>query len=295
MSGTRFSRPGGTLRQDQSGRGRRHGWLVARRGQVGLQLLLLLVVCAVAAPWLAPYQPDAIDANEVLRGPSIAHPFGSDDIGRDVLSRILYAYRVSLLVAAGSIGLALPVGALIGTLAGYVGGFLDQVLMRPVEMLLAFPALLLGLTLISILGPGTGVTILAIGIIYVPVFARVMRSSTQVVRGELYVQSAITRGASHPQIMRRHVIPNAIGPALVQASVLAAIAVQIEAALSFLGLGVEPPTPSLGSMLADGQNYLTLSPWTGVFSGLALALLVLAFNLIGDALRQRLDPSGVSR
>jgi len=257
--------------------------------------LLVLVACALAAPVIARYTPDAIDPAQVLHGPTWQHLLGSDEFGRDVLSRLLYAYRVSLLVAAGSIALALPVGGVIGLLAGYFGGLADTLLMRPVEMLLAFPALLLGLTLISILGPGTGVTILAIAIIYTPVFARVVRSSTRVVRRELYVSAASVRGGTHRHILFRHVLPNAIGPALAQASVLAGIAIQIEAALSYLGLGVQPPTPSLGSMLAEGQNFVTQAPWVSIFPGLALAVTVLGCNLLGDGLRERLDLGGLAR
>jgi peptide/nickel transport system permease protein len=264
-------------------------------GRVGTGILAVLVVCAAAAPLLAPYAPDAIDPGRVMRGLNLHHLLGSDDSGRDVFSRLLYAYRISLAVAAGAVGLALPTGGAIGLLAGYYGGLVDAVLMRPVEMLLAFPALLLGLTLISVLGPGTTVTILAIAIIYVPIFARVMRSSTQVVRQELYVSAARTRGASHRQIILRHVLPNAIGPVLVQATVLAGVAILVEAALSYLGLGVQPPTASLGSMLAEGQQFLTQAPWIEIAPGIALAVTVLAFNLVGDALRERLDPGGLAR
>lgn len=262
---------------------------------LGLALLGLITVCAVAAPLIAPYDPNIGDTAQVLQGPSRAHPLGSDDLGRDVLSRIIYGYRISLVIALGSIALSLPVGIVAGTVAGYFGRWVDTVLMRPIEMMLAVPALLLGLTLVSIFGAGVLVTIVAIAIIYAPVFARVVRSSSQVVRSELYVQAARCRGASHLRILTRHVIPNAIGPVLVQATVLAGVAIQIEAALSFLGLGVQPPTASLGKMLAEGQDFLTQAPWIEIFPGVALALTVLAFNLVGDALRRRLDPGGLSR
>lgn len=266
-----------------------------RRVRFGPALLTVLVLLAVFAPLLAPYPPDAIDTDHVLQGPSWQHLLGSDDTGRDVLSRLLYAYRVSLSVAAGSIVVALPIGALIGLIAGYFGRAVDTVLMRPVEMLLAVPALLLALSAVSIFGNGVSVTVLAIAVIYVPVFARVVRSSTQVVRTALYVTASRTRGASHVHILFRHVLPNAIGPALVQASVLAGVAIQIEAALSYLGLGVQPPTASLGNMLAQGQQFLSLSPWTCIFPGVALALTALAFNLCGDVLRERLDPRGLAK
>jgi peptide/nickel transport system permease protein len=257
-------------------------------------ILVVLVTCAVAAPVIAPYSPDAISSSQVLHGPTSQHLLGTDDLGRDILSRLLYAYRVSLLVAIGSIAVALPAGGLIGLLAGYFGGVTDALLMRPVEMLMVFPALLLGLTMVTILGPGIWVTAGAIAIIYTPVFARVVRSSAQVIRDELYVSAAITRGGSPLYVMARHVLPNAIGPALAQASVLAGIAIQIEAALSYLGLGVQPPTPSLGSMLAEGQDFLTQDPWICVFPGVALAVTIVAFNLVGDELRQRVDVRDVS-
>lgn len=266
-----------------------------REGLVGWGILAVLVLIAVLAPVLAPHSQDAIDSSRIFAKPDLSHPFGSDDLGRDVFSRVLYAYRVSLSIAIGSVLLAMAVGVPIGIIAGYVGGWTDLVLMRGVDLLLAFPALLLAISLIAILGPGSGVALLAIAIIYVPIMARVVRSSVLVVRGQPYVLGARTRGASHLAIIRGHVLPNSIGPALVQASVLMAFAIVIEAALSFLGLGSQPPTPELGLMLAEGNNYLTKAPWVEIFPGLAIALTVLAFNLIGDGLRRSFDPAGLTR
>jgi peptide/nickel transport system permease protein len=261
----------------------------AARGRAGVIVVLVLAVTGVVAPLIAPYGPDAIDQDLVLHGLAWQHPFGTDDFGRDVLSRLLYAYQSSLLVAAVSIAVALPLGLLVGGLAGYFGGFVDAVLMRPVEMLLAVPALLLGLSLIAILGAGTTVTILAIAISYVPVLARTARSSTLVVAGMPYVEAARVRGGGHPYLLFRHVLPNAVGPSLAQASVLAGVAVQIEAALSYLGLGVQPPTPSLGSMLAEGQGFLAQAPWICLFPGLVLAVTTIGFTLLGDAARQGVE------
>jgi peptide/nickel transport system permease protein len=283
------------LARARTGRPPAAGPPAARDDRAGGLLLAALVACAILAPAIAPYSPDAMTASQILHGPSARHLLGTDDLGRDVLSRLLYAYRVSLLIAVGSIAIALPAGGLIGLLAGYFGGIIDALLMRPVEMLLAFPALLLGLTMVSVFGPGELVTVLAIAIIYTPVVARVVRSSTQVVRRELYVSSALTRGGGHLYVLARHVLPNAAGPAVAQGSVLAGVAVQIEAALSYLGLGVQPPTPSLGAMLAEGQDFLAQDPWTCVFPGLALALTVLAFNLVGGALQQRLNAGSLIR
>jgi peptide/nickel transport system permease protein len=171
----------------------------------------------------------------------------------------------------------------------------DTVIMRPVDMLLALPALLLAIALIAIVGPGTSIALIAISVIYVPILARVIRSSTLVVTSQTFIEAARARGASPRRIVVRHVLPNAIGPAIVQASVLMGFALAIEAALSFLGLGAQPPTPSLGVMLADGRDVLTQAPWVEIFPGLAIAITVLAFNLIGDGLRERLDPRGVTR
>jgi peptide/nickel transport system permease protein len=268
--------------------------LGGRAGVVGWSILLVLVLIAVFAPLLAPDSPEAIDAGRLLAGPTSGHLFGSDDLGRDVLSRVLYAYRVSLSVAVGSVLLAMIVGVPIGVLAGYVGGWTDLVMMRGIDLLLSFPALLLAISLIAILGPSTYVAVIAIAVIYVPIMARVVRSSVLVVRGQPYVAGARMRGASHLAIIRGHVLPNAIGPGLVQASVLMAFAIVIEAALSFLGLGSQPPTAELGLMLAEGNNYLTSAPWVEIFPGIAIAITVLAFNLIGDGLRRRFDANAVT-
>lgn len=262
-------------------------------GRVGAVIIALVALIALLAPLIAPHDPEAIDATRVLGGPDLAHPFGSDSQGRDVLSRLLYAYRVSLGVAVGSVLLALVIGGAAGLIAGYFKGWVDSVTMRIVDLMLAFPALLLAIMLIAILGPGSLVVVLAIGSIYVPIIARVARSSALTVASSLYVDAARCRGASDLRIMVGHVIPNAIGPAVVQASILAGIAIQIEAALSFLGLGVQPPNPSLGVMLADGRDFLQQAPGLVIFPGLAIAVTVIGFLLLGDALRARLDPRGV--
>jgi len=269
--------------------------LGSRSARIGAIVLLGLVSVAVLAPVIAPHNPDSIDPSRILGAPNLAHPFGSDALGRDVLSRVMFAYRVSLSVAIGSVALAFLVGVPLGLLAGYYGGWVDTLIMRPVDMLLALPALLLAVALIAILGPGTLIALLAIAVIYIPILARVVRASTLVVAAQTYVEGARARGASSLWIIARHVMPNAIGPAIVQATVLMGFAMQIEAALSFLGLGAQPPTPSLGVMLADGRDVLTQAPWAEVFPGVAIAITVLAFNLVGDGLRRRLDPRGVAR
>jgi peptide/nickel transport system permease protein len=273
---------------------RRGRVLGSRAAKVGAVVLLALVAIAILAPLIAPHDPDAIDASRILAAPNLAHPFGSDALGRDVLSRVIFAYRVSLSVAVGSVVLAFTVGVPLGLLAGYHGGWIDTLIMRPIDMLLALPALLLAVALIAILGPGSLIALLAIAVIYIPILARVVRSSTLVVSSQTYVEGARARGSSSFRILARHVLPNALGPAIVQATVLMGFALQIEAALSFLGLGAQPPTPSLGVMLADGRDVLTRAPWAEIFPGLAIAITVLAFNLLGDGLRRRLDPRGVA-
>lgn len=262
---------------------------------VGVIIVAAIVSVAILAPLIAPHDPESVSSDRVLAAPNLQHPFGSDSLGRDVLTRVIYAFRVSLVVAIGSVVVAFAVGAPIGLTAGFRGGWVDGLLMRPLDILLALPALLLAVALIAIVGPGALIALLAISIIYLPIIARVVRSSVLVVRDQPYVDGARARGASELSIMLRHVLPNSLGPALVQATVLMGFAIQIEAALSFLGLGAQPPTPSLGIMLSDGRDVLTLAPWVEVFPGLALALVVLGFNLIGDGLRRRLDPRGMAR
>ena len=269
--------------------------VVHGRAAVGAAILTTLVLLAILAPVLAPHDPNAIDPIRVLAAPDASHPFGSDALGRDVLSRILFAYRVSLGVAVGSVLVAMAVGIPLGLLAGFYGGAVDSLIMRPVDLLLALPALLLALSLIAIIGPGTGVALFAIAVIYLPILARVVRGSVLSVVGEAYVIGARARGVSRAGCMLRHVLPNSLGPTVVQATVLMGFAIQIEAALSFLGLGAQPPTASLGLMLADGYQVLQQAPWADIFPGLAIAIAVLGFVLVGDGLREHFDPHGMSR
>jgi peptide/nickel transport system permease protein len=284
----------GTNAQVMASRARTSRALGGWRGLTGVAVLATLALLAVLAPLIAPHSPDAIDPDLVLGHPSWSHPLGSDALGRDVLSRVMFAYRTSLAVAIGSVLLALVVGIPLGLVAGYFRGWVDAALMRPVDLLLALPAMLLAISLVAIVGPGTSVLVLAIAIIYLPILARVMRGSALAVTAEPYVLGSRARGASHAAVLFRHVLPNAIGPVVVQASVLCGFAIQIEAALSFLGLGARPPTATLGLMLADGYQVLQQAWWADVFPGIAIAVTVLAFNFLGDGLRARLDPRGVS-
>ena len=253
-------------------------------------LLLAVVVIAVAATWIAPYGVNDVDVPSALQGPNAAHWFGTDELGRDVLSRVLVAVQASMKVALVSVGFAAVVGVSIGVVAGYRGGWLDTVVMRIVDVMFAFPVLLLALAIVAILGPGVTTTMLAIGVVYTPIFARVARASTLSVRVEPYVAVSRTMGTGHAYVLTRHVLPNITGPLIVQTSVSLAFAILSEAALSFLGLGLQPPQPSLGRMIFDSQGFVSLAWWMVVFPGAAIFVIVLAFNLLGDGLRDVLDP-----
>ncbi|WBP95127.1 ABC transporter permease [Mycolicibacterium neoaurum] len=257
-------------------------------------VLAAVVVISVAAQWVAPYGVNDIDVPQALQPPSGAHWFGTDELGRDVLSRVLVAVQASMKVAVVSVAFAAVIGVAVGVIAGYLagreGGWLDTVLMRIVDVMFAFPVLLLALAIIAVLGPGIGTTMLAIGVVYTPIFARVARASTLSVRVEPYVSVSYTMGTGARYIVTRHILPNISGPLIVQTSLSLAFAILAEAALSFLGLGIQPPQPSLGRMIFDAQGFVTLAWWMAVFPGLAIFLIVLAFNLLGDGLRDVLDP-----
>ncbi|WP_029115188.1 ABC transporter permease [Mycobacterium sp. URHB0044] len=253
-------------------------------------LLALVVILAMCAQWLIPYGINDVDVPSALQSPSGTHWFGTDELGRDVLSRVLVAIQASMRVAVVSVAFAVVVGVAIGVIAGYFGGWLDTVFMRVVDVMFAFPVLLLALAIVAILGPGVTTTMLAIGIVYTPIFARVARASTLSVRTEPYVAVSQTIGTGHAYILTRHVLPNITGPLIVQTSLSLAFAILSEAALSFLGLGIQPPEPSLGRMIFDSQGFVTLAWWMAVFPGAAIFVIVLAFNLLGDGLRDVLDP-----
>ncbi|MDT5248248.1 MAG: peptide/nickel transport system permease protein, partial [Mycobacterium sp.] len=246
---------------------------------VSAAVLAAVAVIAVAARWLVPYGINDVDVPSALRGPSGAHWFGTDELGRDVLSRVLVAIQASMEVAVVSVAFALIVGVAIGVIAGYRGGWVDTVFMRVVDVMFAFPVLLLALAIVAILGPGVITTMLAIGVVYTPIFARVARASTLSVRVEPFVQVSRTMGTGHGYILARHVLPNIAGPLIVQTSLSLAFAILSEAALSFLGLGIQPPQPSLGRMIFDSQGFVTLAWWMAVFPGAAIFVIVLAFNL----------------
>ncbi|NGM13210.1 ABC transporter permease [Verrucosispora sioxanthis] len=256
----------------------------------GSLVLAVLVVVGVGGSWLAPSGINEVNVDQMLQPPSWAHPFGTDELGRDVLSRVMVAARVSLQVGLVSVGIALVVGVTLGLFAGYYRGWLDNVLMRCMDVLFAFPVLLLAVAIVAVLGPGLVTAMVAIGVVYTPIFARVTRAGVLSVREQVFVRAAVSVGASDLRIMRRHVLPNIAAPLIVQTSLSLAFAILSEAALSFLGLGVQPPDPAWGRMLFDGRGFVTDAWWLGFFPGAAIFLTVLAFNLVGDALRDVLDP-----
>ncbi|OMC39872.1 ABC transporter permease [Mycobacterium sp. GA-1841] len=257
---------------------------------VSAAVLLIVAVVALTSSWIAPYGINDIDVPTALQGPSPEHWFGTDELGRDVFSRVLVAIAASLRVAVVSVLLAAVAGVLIGVIAGYRGGWIDTVVMRIVDVMFAFPVLLLALAIVAILGPGVTTTMLAIGIVYIPIFARVARASALGVRVEPFVAVSRSMGTGDGYILARHILPNIAGPLIVQLSLSLAFAILAEAALSFLGLGIQPPQPSLGRMIFDAQGFVTLAWWMAVFPGAAIFVMVLAFNLFGDGLRDVLDP-----
>ncbi len=267
-------------------------WYAASRSAfLGGTIILALVIMTATVSLYSPYSPEAMDFMAPLAGPTGAHLLGTDNFGRDILTRVLYGYQISLAVALGSVGFGLAVGVALGLLAGYYGGLIDNIIMRPMDVLMAFPAIVLVVALTGFVGREISVMVLAVAVVYVPIFARVMRGSTLEVVNELYVEGARARGASHLRLMLRHILPNAIAPVLIQASILMGIAILLESALSFIGLGTQPPDPSLGLMLSEGRSFMQQAPWMVVAPGLAISIAVLGFNLLGNGLQDLLNPA----
>ena len=256
----------------------------------GLAVIAALMLIAALAPHVVPGSPTEIARDHALRGPTWGQPFGMDDLGRSILSRVAHAYRVSLGVAVASVALALLVGLPLGLVAGYAEGALDQLIMRPLDVLMAFPAILLAIALMAVFGTGVVLVAASLAVVYTPIVARVVRAAVLAVKAEVYVDGARALGAPARRLVLRHILPNAATPVLVQGSVLMAIAILVEASLSFLGVGVRPPTPSLGLMLADGRGFMVQAPWMVIFPGLAIMAAVLGFNMVADGLRDWLDP-----
>jgi peptide/nickel transport system permease protein len=257
---------------------------------VGGMLVAMQVAIALLAPVVAPYDPLAQHVVDRMQAPDGAYWFGTDRFGRDILSRILYGYRAVFEVAAAAVFLAFVVGGSLGVLAAIRGGWIDRAAMRSMDILFAFPVILLAIGIVAMLGPGAATTAIAIGVVYVPIFARLMRGPALVVARSEFVLAARAMGAGEGRIVWHHVLPNLISVILVQVSLSLSTAILVEASLSFLGVGTQPPTPSLGRMLAESRDTLFLSPWDAVFSGLAILLASFGFNLFGDGLRDALDP-----
>jgi peptide/nickel transport system permease protein len=265
--------------------------LVRRRGaMVGLAFVVFFVALALFAPWIAPHDPLATSWGAVRKAPSAAHWFGTDEIGRDVLSRVIWGARASLLAGLVSVGISLVIGVPVGVIAGYVGGWIDMLISRITDAMLACPFLVLAIALAAFLGPSLTNAMIAIGIAATPVFVRLARAQVLAVKVEDYIEAARAVGNSDWRIALRHVFPNIVAPVIVQATLAIAAAVIAEASLSFLGLGQQPPSPSWGSMLNTAKNYVENAPWMAVWPGASIFLLVLSFNLLGDGLRDALDP-----
>jgi peptide/nickel transport system permease protein len=263
-------------------------------GLLGAVLVALLVIAALAAPLIAPYDPIEQHPGLELRAPSAQFLLGTDNLGRDLLSRIIFGSRSSLFIGVVAVGIGAGIGIATGLAAGYLGGWVDATLMRTYDALLSFPAILLGIGVVSVLGAGPVSVAWALAIATIPTFARLMRARVLTEREREYVVAAQCIGAKSGRIMWLHVLPNAIAPLLIQISLSMGFAVLAESALTFLGLGTQPPLPSWGGMLNESRAYLRTAPWFGIFPGLALAMLLLGLNLLTDALRDALDPRRVN-
>lgn len=271
----------------------RRAWrrLKARKSAlVALFVIIALILIAIFAPLIAPYDPTKQSWSAVRKAPSLAHWFGTDEVGRDILSRIIYGARASLSAGVISVGIAISIGVPLGLLAGYLGGKVDAVLGRITDAMLAIPFLILAIALAAFLGPSLGNAMIAIGVTATPLFIRLTRGQTLSVVKEDYVEAARAVGNPGWRIALRHILPNVMPALLVQATITIATAIIAEASLSFLGLGQQPPAPSWGSMLNAAQRFLTNAPWMAVWPGLAIFVTVLSFNLFGDGLRDALDP-----
>jgi peptide/nickel transport system permease protein len=266
--------------------------IVARNRLALLAMIVLglLVLAALFGPQLAPYGYNEVNVPDRFQAPSAMHVFGTDNVGRDIFSRVLLGSRVSLLVGFVAVGISLTAGTVLGLVAGFYGGRIDDLIMRLMDVLFAFPAMLMAIAVLAILGPGTVNAMVAIGIVYTPIFARVTRGSVLTVREEVHVRAARSIGANDARLLGLHILPNVLAPIIVQTSISLAFAILSEAALSFLGLGTPPPNPSWGRMLSEGREFIQQGWWIAVFPGLAIFFTVLSFNVLGDAMRDALDP-----
>lgn len=272
---------------------RREAWRRFRRqtpAMLGLTILLILVLASIAAPILTPYDPEKLKLTDALIHPNLTHPLGTDHLGRDVLARLLYGGRLSLTIGFLAVGIGLVVGMPLGAVSGYYGGRVDMVVQRMADILLSFPSILLALSLVAVLGVGLRNVIISVGVSAIPSFIRLVRGSVLSIREQTYVEAARAVGVRDRVILRRHVLVNALAPVIVQATLNLGTAILVAAGLGFLGLGVQPPTPEWGAMLGEGRQYIFSASYMATFPGLAIFLAVLGFNLMGDGLRDALDP-----
>ncbi len=271
-------------------------WLAARslrrnRGAtVGGLLLLVMAMMAIFAPLVAPYDPTKTSYGEALNGPSLRHLLGTDNYGRDVFSRIVHGARISMSVGIISVGIGAGVGVILGLVSGYYGRQIDNVIMRIVDAMLAFPGILLAMAIVAVLGSGLTNVMIAVGISSIPGFARLIRGSVLSAKENVYVEAARGAGCANARIMARHILPNVFAPLLTYATLRISVAILSAASLNFLGLGAQPPTPDWGAMLADGRDYLRQYWWLGTFPGVAIMLTTLSINMFSDGLRDALDP-----
>lgn len=261
-----------------------------RNAMFGLFVMIALIVIALGAPVIAPYHFDDQNLDNSLQGPSAEHWFGTDEFGRDVMSRMIYGSQVSLVVGFFAVSISVVIGGLLGALAGYFGGVLDNVIMRCMDVLLAIPSILLAISISASLGPGLFNLMIAVGISSIPGYARLVRASVLSIRNTEYIEAAKSVGAGHMSIILKHIIPNCLSPVIVQATLGVAFAILTAAGLSFIGLGIQPPNPEWGAMLSGGRSYIRDFPHLTLFPGLAIMTTILALNFLGDGLRDALDP-----
>ncbi|MBT9166637.1 MAG: Glutathione transport system permease protein GsiD [Chloroflexi bacterium] len=261
-----------------------------RMAMVGLVVILLLIVCAALAPWIAPHDPTTASLRHALQGPCREYPLGRDELGRDMLSRILHGARISLSIGLISVAIGVLIGVPVGAISGYYGGKTDLLVQRLIDIMLAFPGILLAIVIVATLGVGLRNVMIAVGIVSIPIYVRLVRGSVLSIRELEYVSSARAIGSSNWRIIFRHILPNCLGPIIVQSTLQIATAILWAAGLGFLGLGAQPPTPEWGTMLSRGRDFIRVAPHVVTFPGLAIVLSVLGFNLFGDGLRDALDP-----
>jgi len=256
----------------------------------GFVILMIFVILAVFAPLIAPYDPFKMNPDKMLKAPSLKHWFGTDQFGRDIMSRVIYGSRISFKVGIISVGISLFIGTTMGIFAGFYGGIIDGIISRIMDVMFSFPHILLALVIMAILGADLTNLMIAIGIVYIPIFGRIARGSVLSIKDNLYIEAADSIGVHNFIIMWRHILPNILAPVIVQTTLSFGFAIRAEAALSFLGLGVEPDVPSWGIMLNEGKDWMEMAWWVAVYPGVAATLAILSFNVLGDGLRDALDP-----